>query len=289
MRHAFLICAHNNFNLLERLICQLDDPSFDCYVHIDKKAGGFDYEHFERLPQHSKVYFLRKRISVLWGDVSQIEVTFRLIEEALKNGKYNYLHFISGVDFPIKSNKYIKNFFQINNGKEFVGFSSWTPVLDFKLGKYHIVPRDYQNKYKWLEKVYSFSLAIQNKLHISHFKNTHTFSKGCNWWSITGNLATDILSCRRELEKKYRYTLCADEVFFQTYVMGNNRYKDAIYDKHDEYKGCLRLINWERGNPYVWKDSDFDELMNSSAIFARKFSEDNMTLIDKLQEELKKK
>ena len=35
-----------------------------------------------------------------------------------------------------------------------------------------------------------------------------------------------------------------------------------------------RHIDWERGsnnNPYVFRESDYKELMNSTALFARKF------------------
>ncbi|MCI5660123.1 MAG: glycosyl transferase, partial [Clostridium sp.] len=35
---------------------------------------------------------------------------------------------------------------------------------------------------------------------------------------------------------------------------------------------CARLIDWERGNPYVFRMADYDEIMQSPAMFARKFS-----------------
>ena len=33
----------------------------------------------------------------------------------------------------------------------------------------------------------------------------------------------------------------------------------------------MRLIDWNRGNPYVFKSSDFEELIKSDMLFARKF------------------
>ena len=34
----------------------------------------------------------------------------------------------------------------------------------------------------------------------------------------------------------------------------------------------MRLIDWKRGNPYVWHKDDFGILINSDRLFARKFS-----------------
>ena len=41
-RHAYLIMAHNNFYILEKLLILLDDPRNDIYIHIDKKVSKFD-------------------------------------------------------------------------------------------------------------------------------------------------------------------------------------------------------------------------------------------------------
>lgn len=44
-KHAYLIMAHNNFYILEKLLRLLDDSRNDIYVHIDKKVSEFDFEH----------------------------------------------------------------------------------------------------------------------------------------------------------------------------------------------------------------------------------------------------
>ena len=45
------------------------------------------------------------------------------------------------------------------------------------------------------------------------------------------------------------------------------------------YRGHMRLIDWRRGNPYVWRDEDYDELIHSDRIFARKFSSKYMGIV----------
>lgn len=39
MRHAFLIIAHNELDVLHKLVALLDNPLNDIYVHYDKKVG----------------------------------------------------------------------------------------------------------------------------------------------------------------------------------------------------------------------------------------------------------
>ncbi len=33
-------------------------------------------------------------------------------------------------------------------------------------------------------------------------------------------------------------------------------FRAALYSEKDEYEGCMRLIDWKRGNPYVWTLAD---------------------------------
>ena len=60
-------------------------------------------------------------------------------------------------------------------------------------------------------------------------------------------------------------TVCADEIFLQTMVMASP-YKETVINE------CLREIDWKRGNPYVYQKCDYELLVNSDNIFARKFS-----------------
>lgn len=81
----------------------------------------------------------------------------------------------------------------------------------------------------------------------------------------------------------FNHTFCPDEIFLQT-VLWNSPYKNNIYDYEDEYHSCLRYIDWKRGEPYIWKENDFDELINSTnkCFFARKFNVQDKNLINKI-------
>ena len=56
-KHAYLIIAHNEFYILERLIKLLDDKRHDIYLHIDLKVKDFDFDYFQKLVKESNLYF----------------------------------------------------------------------------------------------------------------------------------------------------------------------------------------------------------------------------------------
>ena len=86
MKSAFLIVAHGNFDMLKFLIKALDFKNNDIFVHIDKKCGKIDYSQFEDITNYSVVKCVRDRISVSWGGVSLVKVTFKLFKEAILGG-----------------------------------------------------------------------------------------------------------------------------------------------------------------------------------------------------------
>ncbi len=67
-------------------------------------------------------------------------------------------------------------------------------------------------------------------------------------------------------------------------------YRQNLYhDRFDNDCGaCLRYIDWERGNPYVFRREDFEYLMASNCMFARKFDEKtDLEIIEQLYHTLK--
>ena len=107
MKHAYLIMAHNEPEILQLLLSSLDDERNDIYVHIDRKAS-FDASVFRTLKSHFQV--LPIHIDACWGDFSLVEIELALFKEAYSKGSYAYYHLLSGVDLPIKSQDYIHNY-----------------------------------------------------------------------------------------------------------------------------------------------------------------------------------
>lgn len=53
-KHAMLIMAHNQFEILEKLMTQLDHERNDIYIHIDRKSRGFEQSYFENIKYRDK-------------------------------------------------------------------------------------------------------------------------------------------------------------------------------------------------------------------------------------------
>lgn len=122
MKHAYMIIAHNQFELLKLLLKSLDHPQNDFFIHIDKKVKNFNIADFKGITKHSNIIFT-ERVSVKWGGYSQIKSELILLKNAIK-GNYDYYHLLSGVDLPIKPAKDILDFFKEHQGTEFMHFCS---------------------------------------------------------------------------------------------------------------------------------------------------------------------
>lgn len=272
MKSAFLIVAHGNFDMLKLLIRALDYKNNDLFIHIDRKCGKVDYSEFERITKYSKVECLRNRISVSWGGVSQVKATFLLLKKAMC-GQYGYYHLISGVDFPLLTNEELEKFLIMHKGREFVGFTQNDEDLRYKLGYYHFFNDGILKKIPHAHFLDNLFVAIQKKLHIRNVSDLKNMKKGCNWWTITDELATSLLKEENRILRRYRFSLCSDEVFLQTFIWEQKKMIENVYQIDNEYESCMRLIDWNRGKPYVFKESDFVELMNCKRFFARKFGD----------------
>lgn len=276
MKHAFLIMAHNNIEILNTMLHLLDNVENDIFIHIDKKTKHYHIWKGNK----SLIIILNKRFNIKWASNSQIKLELYMFTEAFKHGPYLYYHLLSGVDMPIKSNKYIHDFFNKNYGKEFVGFVPIEVMKKekFKVLNYHFFTKHLKDKTSRWTKLHWKLIDFQIKHGISR-KPLHEYRKGSNWVSISNNFVNYLISNKKRILKEYRFTFGCDEIFLQT-ELWNSPYRNSIFDIDDEYNSSVRKIDWKRGSPYIWKESDYQELMSSNAIFARKFDLDNIKVVD---------
>lgn len=272
-KHAYLIMAHGKFQQLIILLKLLDDRRNDIFLHIDKKVRQFPKQEIINSVSLSKLY-LTDRINVNWGAFSQIQCELSLLDCAVNNGEYQYLHLLSGVDLPIKSQEYIHHFFRSNKGKEFIDFDTdKTEYVErckyYWLFREHLGRKKNLNFYRLISGALASRLVItlEKAFRINRIPNGIVIKKGANWFSITGEFAKYVVKNKRYWEKLFRHTLCADELFIQTIVY-NSPFKKNIYGGENS---TMRLIDWNRGNPYVFKADDFNEIKVSPCLFARKF------------------
>ena len=288
-KQAILIMYHNDYYVLEKLLKQIDNEKFDIYLHIDKKSKNFDFEYTKNLLKKSNIYFV-KRLDVKWSTYSQIKCELVILKEATKKN-YSYYHLLSGADLLLKEPDEIYRFFDKNQGKEFIAYqNTFEENTDFleRIKYYHILNKNRRHNNKIIRiistKIYYKLLSIQKKLKVNRLKNKNLeIRKGANWFSITNDLDKYVLTKEKEIYKTYRYSNCADEIFLQT-IAYNSKFKENIYNEYkDEHKNIKRHIDWKRGEPYTFTIDDYEELITSDCLFARKFSSQNdKNIIDKI-------
>ena len=268
-----MIICHTNFDQLKLLLEMLDDRRNDIYLHIDKKAKGYSVDEICRHVKNAGITVV-KPMSVSWGGDSQIKVEIRLLKEATKTVHGHY-HLISGMDLPIKTQDEIHRFFGEHGDTDFVAMEKDNP---HNINKDFLYRVDYyylfQNRMKGnrdgrLAQLQKKHLRRQNKRGVCRSKKSGLdFVMGSNWFSITHRTAVYVLEAFQRYRRTFRYTICADEVFLQTLIAASP-YADSVEDNN------LRMIDWFRGNPYTFREEDFDSLMNApqDKMFARKFDE----------------
>lgn len=283
MKHAFLIIAHADYEVLRVLVDMLDNKCCDIYIMVDKKASLPSQLHVK----YARIFMLKKRQDIRWGHVSLIKAEMQLFEFASANGSYEYYHLLSGNDLLIKPLNYIFNFFDRNKGKEFVGFTSETNWLE-KVMKYQFFIKYYRLNGWWGNLIKSIAYRLEYIANKINKRSDESFRKGSEWVSITDDFCRYLIGKKNWIFKRFKYTFCGDEIFLQT-VLWNSPYKGKIYAIDDEFNGCQREIIWEDDNPHVWGSSagDIDILRKSDKLFARKFSSKYPEIIKEVQKMVK--
>ena len=273
MRFAFLITAHKNTKVLGYLLRMIDSKDHDIYIHWDLKASvpiGLC-----EMVKKSRLSIIEERYNVRWGSISQVKAELALFKAAFNSGvHYDYYHLISAADLPIKSNEYFQSFFSKHSGKNFVGFCKATVKerVEYK----HIFLNCLKNRnriHTYCDKIY---VALQELLNMKNpaLKDI-TIAKGTNWCSVTENFVKELIEKEQWVIQGFYNARNPDEHYKQTIAINGALYS-TMFDTDDEYNGCQRLIDWNRGKPYCWEIGDLEEILKSNCLFCRKIENEEL-------------
>ena len=268
MNHAFLVICHQKPIVLQRAITLLLSSNHYFFIHVDKKYKRI--EDFDVLKHLQNVFILKKRLTVNWGGFSQVKATICLLKTALAaEVRFDYLHLISGADFPCVSSKVFDAFFE-NSNRSYLCYdlNNNTELCEYRINSFHF--KDFVCKIP-------YTLFFRDKVeqlmntYIKR-KNVGQLYKGANWFSITSNVAQFILRFIKdnpEYYSRFKYTECCDEIFFHTMLYS---YKDKL---EIDTSTNLRYIDWapDRSTeslPLVLEEVDFDKIKKSGAVLCRK-------------------
>ena len=267
-KQAYLIEAHKCDEMLLTLLRMLDVPWNGIFIHMDSKNTDYQPETVECRMKYAKV-FHAKRHSVVWGGVSQVKAELVLLKTAVAHGPYQHYHLISGVDLPIQTQEDIRAFFEANPDVEFVHFDPhpFSPFNDERVYYRHFFQNIDLRRHPVLGVINGILLSGQKLLKIKRNQDVH-FTKGSNWFSCTDGFARYLLTKEEWVLQVLDKTFCSDEFFVQT-LIAQSPYQDKIYQGPGDTSA--RAIDWDRGNPWVWKYADLQQLKASPCMFARKF------------------
>ena len=276
---AYLILAHHQPAHLAKLLKAISCDWAYVFIHIDAKA---DILQFKKLiPEDKNITFLKEnqRIKVNWGGFSQVAAILNLLRAALSSGiEFDRYCLLSGADFPIEDISCIQA--QFATQKEFIR-------IDRQLGassnhrQLKNVKRFYFRDYpefggNWLSGIVPRNLNWKIKLY-----------HGSQWWALTDKFIKytfSFLEDNPDYINFYKYTNASDEIFFHSIIKHSPFSEHITHDfekiaclskfmSMNEY-GCHHMI-WSEGarSPKVLDSSDINFLINSQALFARKFDE----------------
>jgi Core-2/I-Branching enzyme len=295
MKIAYLILAHTNPRLIKKAVECLSCEDVSFFIHIDAKIP---VNRFDSI-RGKNVFFVDKRIAVYWGEFSQTEAIFLLIQQALAAPQgYDYLVLLSGSDFPLRSGRHIRSFLERNQGGEFitmfklpapgmpisrlntVRFPSTRPVLRFvfrALAKFGLAQRDYR---RYLGDLQPYS--------------------GHTWWALSRESCEYIIEFREkhsEVAAFFENTFASDEMLIHT-ILGNSRFRSRIR-RHLVYEDWPaegprrhpKMITAEHVDLFESQDEVVAPDLHGPGemLFARKFSDDDLHLVERVEQMIRKK
>lgn len=273
MKHAYLILAHNEPELLSLLVERLDDVRNDIYIHFDRKLSVFP----DIKTLHAGLYILKDRVDVRWADVSMLEAEYKLFHAAVDSGcQYSHHHLISGVDLPLKNQDYIHSFFAQHQGKEFVGLHQrpMNSHADRALHYWHPFTRSFRGSgcVFAIKRMLRY-LVIQTQVLLGIRRNTTIpFHKGGQWVSITRELIDYLLEQEDRAFTIFSRTFGADEYFVPTLIW-DTPFMERLFDATDESRGAMRYIGWRADGQLIdFTSQDLPALQQTEYLFARKFN-----------------
>ena len=266
MRQAILITAYKDIRHLERLVDYFDSD-FEIFIHIDKKCK----ENYHSFANRKHVH-LYNRYKIAWGDVNHMKAILLLMTEAFKNEDFEYFHLITGSDYPVLPIAQFKAFCEEHRLDNFI---EHFPLPHYDWGNEGGLDRI---RYYWILPSYRvrhgkfiyFTIKLQRKIGINRnfaFFDGQIYGGG-TYWSVSREavgIALDYLENHLGYMRRFQMTSIAEEICLPTIWCNSG------IPLINDYK---RYIDWgiDGGNPIVLTEKDFDKIIKSDALFARKMA-----------------
>ena len=225
MRIAHLVITYTNPQQTARMIRHMQHPDFDFYIHVDKKIDIGPHLFLADIPQ---VYLIRDRVDVIWAGYNTVEAELRAVQEIFDTGReYDYIHLMSGQDYPIKPAESIHDYFVRNRGKEFLEFEhfdEWSSESYPRIQQYHLTNYRFPGKYQLQWLLNRLLPSRTSPVELEYFGSSM-------FWALTPaclRFVMEFLRTNIRFRRFVRLTWGADEFLFQTVVLNSSFQKNVV-------------------------------------------------------------
>ncbi|WP_279254351.1 beta-1,6-N-acetylglucosaminyltransferase [Candidatus Seongchinamella marina] len=274
LKNAILITAYKNFDQLVELIRCFDlDEDFNIYIHIDKRKRP-DKVVTQKIESFSNVRLVSFKYSVNWGGLNYLKSYLHLSSEALKDQKNTYFHLITAQDFPASPISEFRKLLDCSEQKDYM-INQRIPNKNWKGGGMERI--EYFHFYdtfdvkeggeKWISRLVKIQKSV--RLRRAFPKKNPALYGGSTYWTLTRPTLQFVVNQANgdsRLIRRMKHTFCPEEMYFQTVIM-NSKYAANVENSN------LRYIDWSSGRggyPAVLDSRDFEEIVSSKSLFARK-------------------
>ncbi|WP_138494240.1 beta-1,6-N-acetylglucosaminyltransferase [Paenibacillus pinistramenti] len=259
---AYFIMAHQQIELLQRMLNSIYTPDHIYLIHIDSKADSQLHTFAGELVQHHPNIHVLPSRSLTWGLWSLVQCELDALTYLLHTDK-SWTHFInlSGQDFPLVKQSFIESFLEGNRNN----------YVRYKLLTDNPVLKSNQQAHYFIEDC-GVLKELGPREPFEHYFADHIVPYYGSQWKILHRsfaeyAASSYLSF--EMQDYFRYTLIPDECFFPTLIM-NSPFKQTAIDENHRY---FKMVKHHEVllSPSVLTANEIIEMYKSPAFFARKF------------------
>jgi hypothetical protein len=280
MKIGYAILAHDHPLNVARLAQRLIEADGIVSLHLDRKGGPGPVEAVRSaLGAAADRVVWPERVSVGWGEWSMIEASLNAVRAIFAAGHQpDYVHLMSGADYPIRPIADFKAFLGRHAGTDFIESYS---LNDRQWVRDGLTRERYEYRhffnYKRHPKLFEWNWRLQRALGLRRsLPGGMTAHFGSQWCTLTARSWKTILDMaqRADIVRAFKMSWIPDEMFCQTLLSGSfapssNRHL-TLYEFSDY------------GVPIVYCNGHFEHLREQPFFFARKISPFAARLRDEL-------
>jgi hypothetical protein len=264
---AYVISAYRLPDQLARLVTRLRNDRSYFAIHVDKNTDDTTYHRMVALMNgFPNVQFLERHRHA-YGGFSHVYATIKGIAALMQRRiPFDYCILMTGQDYPIKSTDYIHDFFVSRAGWSFL--------------EYFPLPTEYWDDggtdriESWHVRIGGHHIRIPGRSRLGLARRFPAGLQpfgGSAYWCLSRECIEyiyDFIALSPSYVRFFKYVDVPDEIFFQTIVLNSPLREHIVNDD-------LRYVEWRNpaiaGGPALLGRDDFDNIMNSPKLFARKF------------------